>query len=318
MLKLSVVVPVYNDALHVKNCIESLINQSLKDIQILIINDASTDGTNQVIKDYQEQYSNIIVYNHDTNMGTGEARNTGLKYANSQYIAFLDSDDWLDSNTYINIIRELENDNSDIAICGIKTEFESPYNSILRYNYPCKNVISGNFALKLLCSINSQDIYISSLVGNKVFNRDFLINNNIKFPQLSLFEDDYFMFISLLCAKNISIVPKVFHHYYQRESSAMHTMSKTQIDCFIKVFKEIRDYLIINKIFENKSKEYYSFLDKCLSSLLNIIFSCEQKLSMQQKYLIYLAEEMLGIFTIKELLENIEPSRISRIWQYKQ
>lgn len=133
------------------------------------------------------------------------------------------------------------------------------YTSSVRYNYEYKNSIGGNFALKLLCRTETQDIYIRSMVGNKVFRKDFLIKNNIKFPSLFLFEDDYFMFLALLYANKISIVPNAYQHYYQRESSAMHTLSKAQIESFIKVFKEIRLILENKGIFEATSLDYYSF-----------------------------------------------------------
>jgi glycosyltransferase involved in cell wall biosynthesis len=314
MKKLTTVVPVYNDDKYLCRCIDSLLNQSYKDLQIIIVNDASTDNTQNLIMEYQKNNSNIACYNHKQNFGTGAARNTGLQHCQSEYIAFLDSDDWLDTNTYTQMIQQLDHDKSDIGICGIKTEYESVYGTTMRYYYPYQNLIYGDFALNLLCRTNTQDISISPLVGNKIFRYKFLLKNKISYPQLSLFEDDYFMFIALLHASYVSIIPNVYHHYYQRETSAMHSMSKKQIDSLIDVFKKIRLELESAKSFGIKSKDYYSFLDKCLSVIFNIIYTCEQQMETQQKYIVYLAEQLLANFTVKELLENIEPSRIRHIW----
>lgn len=314
MPKLSVIVPVWNGEKYIKRCIDSILNQSLKDLEIIIVDDKSTDSTLELLKHHYFDTINISIVCHDTNEGTGAARNTGLRHACGKYIAFLDADDWIDTNAYMKMTSILETVHTDIAVCGIMTEFSSPVLSELRYSYAYHNTISAEFALKLLSKNEAQDSYISPMVGNKVFRHSFLKRHSLTFPNKNNFEDDEFMFKSFLYAKSVSLVPNTFHHYFQRQGSAMHSFSKLTIDDFISTFLSIKKELDAVQEWEIKSSEYYSFFDKCLSSLLNTLFSSEQQVESQRNYLSYLLEEIINRFSLKELVAHIDPIRLSRLW----
>ena len=100
MIKVSVVVPVYNTSKYLRRCLDSLVNQTLKDIEIIIINDKSTDNSKDIIKEYESKYNNIKVIHNKTNKGIGYNRNLGIEIASGKYIAFVDSDDYIDLNLY--------------------------------------------------------------------------------------------------------------------------------------------------------------------------------------------------------------------------
>lgn len=124
---LTVVIPAYNTANHLKICIESVLNQNLKSLQIIIIDDCSSDSTPDIIDYYERNYSNIKVCRNNNRIGPGCSRNIGLTLTDTKYIAFLDSDDWIDFSAYWEAIYELEsNDSLQIAVFGIKTEYNSP------------------------------------------------------------------------------------------------------------------------------------------------------------------------------------------------
>ena len=156
-VKLSVIVPVFNCEEYLQRCLESLINQSFKNIQIIIVNDASTDKTNEVINEFKNNNENILAITNERNKGAGLSRNIGLNYTNSEYITFLDADDWIDTNTYQKMIYALDETKADIAICGIKTEYPSSYCSTNRYTYINENTINGKFALHLLIDLENRD-----------------------------------------------------------------------------------------------------------------------------------------------------------------
>lgn len=313
--KLSVIIPVYNNEAYIERCLDSVFNQSLKDICVIVVDDGSQDKTVSKVLSYKERYSNLTVIQHPSNLGTGTARNKGLQKANSQYIAFLDSDDWLDSNAYLEMVNTLDKDNTDIALCGIRTEYNNIYLSTIRYQYPHNNIISARFALKLLSKLEMQDIFITPMIGNKVFRSSFLKRNKISFPSQSLYEDDEFTFLCFYYADKISIVSNVYQHYFQRETSCTHIFTQKHIDCLIQTFIHLREHLIHNNCFEAYSLEYYAFLDRCLFSLLNNLFSCEQSILGQRKYISYLLEQLLKYFTIQELISRIEPFRLQRLWE---
>ena len=114
--KVSIIVPVYNVEKYLKRCINSLINQTLQDIEIIVVDDGSTDNSGQIIKEYQEKNSNIKYYKKE-NGGLSDARNYGMKYAPSEYIAFLDSDDFVDKTMYEKMYNKAIEENADYVEC---------------------------------------------------------------------------------------------------------------------------------------------------------------------------------------------------------
>ena len=149
-VKLSVVVPVYNGEHYVSRCIDSLQNQSLKEIQIIVVDDGSTDQTAEVVRQYMKHTTNVQLVQRSKNEGTGSARNLGIEHAMGEYIAFLDVDDWMDMNGYLEMTTALDTSASDIGICNICTEYGDYLQSEIRYQYRHSNTITGSFALRLL------------------------------------------------------------------------------------------------------------------------------------------------------------------------
>lgn len=312
--KLSVVVPVYDGEHHVKHCIDSIQNQSLKDIQIVIVDDGSKDGTVQIVQQCALQAKNILLVQQEENKGPGHARNIGLQRSQTEYVAFLDVDDWMDMDGYLEMTSALDISGSDIGICNIYTEYGSYQSSEIRYQYRHGNTISGRFALRLLCKVEAYDNYISPRVGNKVFRRDFLTRHSVYFPAHSMWEDDMFSFLAFYYAQSVDLIPTVAEHYFQRESSAMHSFSRNHIDCLIAVLRQLKQTLMREGKTLTCETEYYAFLDRNLNTLFDSLFSNEQSLSAQRTYISYLLEQLLHEFTIRELVEHIEPKRLSRLW----
>jgi len=165
---LTIIVPVYNTEKYVERCINSILNQSLKEIQVIMIDDASSDSSYEIICRFK-RFSNVKIIHNSENIGQGATRNLGLKHVNTKYFCFLDSDDWVDTNTYEYAVSSLEKKNDcTIAIFGIKTEYDNACQSKIRYAYH-NNTISNDFAISLLTREYAQDAPISALLGNKVF-----------------------------------------------------------------------------------------------------------------------------------------------------
>lgn len=307
---LSTIVPVYNGEKYIKHCIESIQNQSLKGIQIIVVDDGSTDNTAKIV----QEYSDVQLIQRAENGGTGAARNLGLTYAQGKYIAFLDVDDWLDSNAYLEMIASLDKNTSDIGICNIYTEYGDYRRSEIRYLYQHNNTITGYFALRLLCKMDAYDNYISPRVGNKVFRSDFLKEHDIHFPEYPVWEDDIFTFLAFRHAKKVDIISSVAEHYLQREASAMHSFSRSYIDYLIAVFRQLRQQMYSEKNEFKYEEEYYAFVDRCLTTVLDSIFTNEQSVLEQRAYINYLLNQLLSLFTIKELVDHMDPKRLARIW----
>ena len=117
--QISVIVPIYNVEKYLAKCIDSIINQTLTNIEIILVNDGSTDNSRKIIDKYDKKDSRIKVI-HKKNGGQGSARNAGLDIAKGEYIGFVDSDDWIDSNMYENLYNAAISNNADIVVCNRK------------------------------------------------------------------------------------------------------------------------------------------------------------------------------------------------------
>ena len=125
MAKVSVIIPVYNVEKYISRCLESLANQTLKDLEILIVNDGSTDNSRSIIEKYLKKHSLRIKYFEKQNGGLSSARNYGLKYATGEYIAFLDSDDYVEKDMYEDMYKIAKKDDADMVECDFLWEWEN-------------------------------------------------------------------------------------------------------------------------------------------------------------------------------------------------
>lgn len=315
--KISIIVPAYNSEKTIGRCIESLVNQSLKDLEIILIDDNSTDSTYKIMKKYQQLYPSRIallsVEKSKNTYGPGNARNAGIKKATGTYIGFVDSDDWVDSSLFNVVYQNAVNENADIAIFGVKDEYANSLCSHIRYTYEY-NTISHIYALNMLCRLNNNDRYISPMVCQKIYRSDFLKQQHICFESNSYYEDDQFTFYCFLYDCKIVLVPKVYYHYYQNTGSITHTFSKRHIDTLVEAFVNMRNYLRNNLIYDTYSDFLFSYMDKCLSSTLNILFSSEPTIKIQKRYLVYLFEQLSKYFSVEEYIAHLDIKRIQRFF----
>ena len=255
--ELSVIIPVYNVQSELRTCLESVINQTYRNMEIIIIDDASTDDSAHIIEEYAAKCQLIKPVFLQHNIGVGDVRNHGISLARGHYIGFVDGDDWIDMNFYQNLINSIKSNDSDIAVCGIKTEYNNSQNYQLRYKYNSENYITGEYALKLLTKSENYGYFITPIVNNKIYDADFLKNTDIYFNSARSFQDDFFSFFAILYSKRISLVTDTYYHYYQRQSSTTHTFSKRLVTDCLDTLVQIRDILQKNMCLEKYKKEYY-------------------------------------------------------------
>lgn len=312
--ELSIVVPVYNVQDHLELCLDSIINQSFKNREIIIIDDASTDNSASIIHKYEKCFPEISAYYMTKNIGVGEIRNLGIDYANGSYIGFVDADDWIDIDFYHKLMSCIKDDNSDIAICGIKDEFNNFISGHIRYKYEIHNCISGKCVLKLLTKSENFNSFITPIVNNKIYRKDFIIDNKITFNSNRSFQDDFFSFFACLHAKKVSLVPDTYYNYYQRVNSVTHTFSKDLIDGCFGTLIQIKTILEEDDLMNNYAKEYYSFVERCIKSLLSMMVRKETESCLQKKYLVYIFEIILHNFDMHNLIDYFDNNRIFHFW----
>lgn len=308
--ELCIVVPIYNVQEQLRICLDSIMNQSYKNIELILIDDASTDYSPNIIKEYAEKYENIKPVFLNENHGVGYVRNYGMDMSEGKYIGFIDGDDWIDVDYYQALLLSMKKNKSDIATCGIITEYDNSQSCELRYKYNFTNSINGNFALKLLTKSENYGYYITPIVNNKIYSCEFLKRNNIIFNQNRSFQDDYFSFFAMLHAKKVALVPNISYHYYQRPNSITHTFSKRLVDDCINTLVCIRTDLEKQELIEIFEKEYYSYVDRLLTSLLDMLIRKESDITTQKKYLNYIMLQLGKDFQMNKIIQYLDNRRI--------
>ena len=168
MPKVSVIVPIYNVEKYLEKCINSLLSQTLEDIQIILVNDGSKDNSGNIAKEYEQNNKDRVIYVEKENGGLSDARNYGLKYATGDFIAFLDSDDYIEKNAYEEMYNKAIEENADYVECDFIWEF--PNKIRVDKQYPYKNK-------KEMLS------FVRVVAWNKLIKRQLITDNNLEFPK---------------------------------------------------------------------------------------------------------------------------------------
>ena len=312
---LSIIIPVFNMCNTLERCISFILNQSFKDFEAIFVDDCSTDTSSEIILKYCKLYPDKLIYTKTAYQGgPGHARNTGIDISRGKYIGFLDADDWIDSNLYSSVIQSAVKYNADIAIFGVKDEFDCRLSTKTRYEYKYFNCINSEFAIRALARTYSNDTYISPMVCQKVYKKIFIKKNKLHFKENTYFEDDLFSFQSFLCDSKIIIVPDVFYHYYQRPNSITHSFSKKHIDDLINFLMDLKKELLDGNIYDKYDSEYYALSQKCIINIVNLLFCSEQDVCIQKKYIIYLFKKLKKHFSIDEWINFLDINSIKRLF----
>ena len=222
--KISVIIPVYNCEEHIEKCLHSVLQQTVTGIQVILVDDGSTDGSAQICKNYVKMYSNFE-YHYQNNNGPGSARNLGLSFARGEYIGFVDSDDWIDSDMF-ELMYKIAKDNNDVDIVFIRAyenenSREKGYINI-RKGYYNKNEIEKDIFPFLLPMIKENGYYSVLRWSNclRIYKRVLVQNNKIKFIETSLRAEDLtFSFHCTLCANSYFYLDKELYHNRSRKGS---------------------------------------------------------------------------------------------------
>ncbi len=257
MPKVSVVVPVYNVEKYLNKCLDSLVNQTLQDIELILVNDGSTDGSKYILKEYESKYPEKIKYLEKENGGLSDARNFGIPYATGEYIAFLDSDDYVELDIYEKMYKKAKEQDYDMVECDFIWE------------YPDKKIIDTG-----LIYDNKIDMfkYARVVAWNKLIKRALLQKYNIEYPKGLRYEDVEFFYKMLPFYEKVGFVKEPLIHYIQRSSSISNVQNERNKEIF-NVLEDVIEYYKEKNLFEEYKEviEYtYARILLC-SSLLRIV-----------------------------------------------
>lgn len=290
--KISIIVPIYNVEMYLDKCISSLINQTYKNLEIILVNDGSNDNCIEICKKWSEIDSRIVVVNKE-NGGLSDARNFGLNIATGDLIGFVDSDDYISIFFYEKLIKIMEESNSDIVECGVKNFKENE--EISDSNEECINLkyFTTKEAMKNLLIGK----VLSVTVWNKLYKKSVI--NDLRFRLGKTNEDDFFTYLVFDNANKIASIDNEMYYYLYRENSIMNSGYK------------------LNRLDEVEAKyERYKYIEKYYNDMIilskkDVLFS---SLYAYQKLLVYGSEldRKKGKYILKKYIDNIKFS--SKEW----
>ena len=262
MPKVSVIVPIYNVEKYLEKCINSLLSQTLEDIQIILVNDGSKDNSGNIAKEYEKNNKNRIIYVEKENGGLSDARNYGLKYATGDFIAFLDSDDYIEKNAYEEMYNKAIEENADYVECDFIWEF--PNKIRVDKQYPYKNK-------KEMLS------FVRVVAWNKLIKRQLITDNNLEFPKGLRYEDVEFTYKLIPFVNKFAYVDKPFIHYVQREGSIANVQNERTAEIFT-VLDNVIEFYKKNNIYEEYRDELeYNYARYLLCSSLKRMCKIKDK-----------------------------------------
>ncbi len=238
----SVVVPVYNTEQYLEECIESLIHQTLTNIEMIFVDDGSTDRSLEILKNYEKADSRVHVLTQH-NQYAGVARNNGMDHATGKYIIFLDSDDFFDLSMLEKMYQDAEDSGAEITVCGF-----------YHYDNQAKAVIDtfvSNKSETYRLEEYGSDIFkkLRPEPWNKLYLRDFIIENDLRFQSLKNTNDVFFTRISIVLANQIRVLNEACMYYRVNNTNSLQgTFDKTSY-CFGEAIKAVKDELITRKKF---------------------------------------------------------------------
>ena len=215
--KVSIIVPMYNASDYIEKCAKSVLDQTFYDLEIIFVDDCSSDSTIQVLKKtismFPERDGQVNILNHRINKGVSAARNTGLEIASGEYFIQIDSDDWVERNMVSDMYEKAKNEDSDIVWTDFYVEY--PNKSNLKKYREQKITSKSSDSIK---GILAGDLH--SGLWNKLIRRRICVERNIRFPEeIKTCEDTVFITLFLTFAQRISYIPNAYYHYFQNPVS---------------------------------------------------------------------------------------------------
>lgn len=252
---ISIIVPIYNVEFYLEKCLDSIINQTYREIEIILINDGSSDDSKAICEKY-ESIDNRIRLINSVNKGVSSARNTGLEVSNGKYILFIDPDDWMEENMIEKLYTNLVKTNSDISVCN--------YYEVNNGNKYSNNLlIERVFDTEKFLYYSLDERYFRGYLWNKLYCRHviFCDNNHIKFDKnIHMCEDLLFNYKVALNSSKICYTDDKLYNYLQRENSALSSQFNMKEASRLLIFKELIDVAskYNNKLVQQISFEYVS------------------------------------------------------------
>ena len=261
-LKVSIIVPVYNAGIHLKLCLDSLVKQKLKDIEIILVLDAPTDGSDKLAEKYAQDDKRIKLVYNKTNLHIGFSRNEGLKIASGEYIGFADHDDYCDADMFEQLYIKAKNNNADVVVSNYYVESEAKQSY---FGFP-GDLSDSEFQANVFTSlinarisrINTYSFDNVNVIWNQLFRREFLLTNNICFTdnKIITMEDVLFNIKVHFFARKVCYLPETYYHHVNNSQNEFDNYDYRAIAKVIPHLAEIDKFLRTNNIWQQYKEQF--------------------------------------------------------------
>ncbi len=306
MPKISVIVPVYNVEKYLSDCLDSILNQTFADIEVICVNDGSTDSSRKILTEYEQKDKRIKIIDKE-NGGLSSARNAGMKVATGDFISFVDSDDWIDKTMLEKLYNNITSLNTDIAICGVHQYDETNQKYIDDEKYFSLGYFDNSFDNRVFSYEDTTSFIMDVCVmaWNKLYRRSFLKMCNASFPDGLIFEDGPFFFSIYFKTQKVSIVRDLLYYYrINRPGSIVQRGGKQFLDIIDAVelmYNSIKNTSCFEKI---KDIFYCRKADDIIFRYDTIDYSLKDKFSKKLRHKIFMFDPVIFDF---ETIQKMAP-----------
>lgn len=263
---ISIIIPVYNVEDYLEYCLDSVLNQTYDNIEVVCVDDGSTDLSPVILQKYKKKYPNLYIYLQEKNKGQGTARNIGLQKSIGDYVLFVDSDDFIEYETVSFLVEKIQEENIDFVRFNA-ISFASGGEAIKKDTYDFSNYLKE---FKVYNKCNFKNVYLSFVPSpvTYMFKRKIFTNNKFYFPEGIIHEDEVFSTMVFLYAESCIYINHTFYNRRYRADSTMTDKSKAQNE------KSFKSYIKIIKIYQEllKDSELTSDQQFFLKYRINSIF----------------------------------------------
>jgi len=292
-MKLSIIVPVYNTASDNKLsfCMDSLVNQTIADYEIIAVNDASTDDSLEVLRGYEKKYpGKVIVIDSKENLRQGGARNLGIKAARGEWMGFIDSDDWITPDYYERLIGKGEETGADVVGCGYSVVYEQTFETgIVKVNTDNCNI--G----ELTPEKRHEYLKDTGSMVMKVYRSSLIKDNDLVFPEKIFYEDNCAGPIWAMYYRHYEYIPEPMYYYYQHDTSTVHTITAERCNDRVVAAETMLSEMKKRGFFDEYKTEIESIF--VTSFFVNTLFSYMRiKKGRKYSFVKYLRDRMIAEF----------------------
>ena len=313
-VSLSVIVPVYNTGKYLVRCLDTLIAQTASEMEIIVVDDHSDEDIRSVTSAYIGREDKPLRFERlERHKGPGGARNRGLALASGDFVAFCDSDDWVDITYFQTCMEAMVRQDASVGMCSLARAYDyTQSDTFYKCKYDQEIQMTGEFALKLLTKQLDAGIQVIPSTVNKVYRREYLDQINLRFVEDKLFEDLLFSFVCIMNAPKIVCVPGVVYHHYKRPDSIVQSFDRQHIDDFAAVFALLREQLK-NTGRDNEYRfHYYKFFEQFYNLIVREIFEFVPDEVQRKEYLAYSFRKVIPLINFEEYMEYTTAEQLRR------